>query len=323
MQKLLITGRIPEDGIKNLPKYFKVTYPEKVQLSNEDVLSIIEDYEIILACSVRADKNFFDKAKKLKFISNFGVGYDNVDLQCAAEHKVIVANTPTSVTEATAELAFGLMISAMRRITECDRNLRKIPDLKWGLMHNLGFTLYGKTLGIIGMGRIGKSIARRANAFKMNVLYFSRNKLDKKAESEYNAVYADKEELLKNSDVISMCIPHTKETLHFLSKNEFKLLKKDAFIINTARGPVIDEKILYEYLKEKKIAGAGLDVFENEPIIPKEFFELDNVVMTPHIGTASVSARTDMGLEASQNIIDYFIHKKPSNVVNPDVLKLQ
>lgn len=322
MQKLLITGRIPEEGIEVLRKYFDVTYPDKVQLSNDEVLSMIADYHIVLACGVRADKNFFKTAKNLKFISNFGVGYDNVDLHSAIEHKVVVTNTPTSVTEATAELAFGLMLTVMRRIAECDRNLRNIPDMKWGLMQNLGTTLYGKTLGIFGLGRIGKSIARRAKAFKMNVLYYSRNRAEKKTEFEYNAVYADKENLLKNSDIISLCIPYTKETFHFLGEEEFKILKKDSYIINTARGPVIDEKVLYSCLKDKKIAGAGLDVFENEPVIREEFFKLDNVVMTPHIGTASISARTDMGREASQNIIDYFVHKKPSNVVNPEVLKL-
>jgi glyoxylate reductase len=321
MKKLLITAQIPLQGIKALSDHFDVSYPDKIQLSYDEVVSKIKDFDILLAAGARADKLMLDKAENLKYIANFGVGYDNIDVKYAGAKGIAVSNTPTAVTESTAELAFGLMHAAARRISECDRKLRGVPDLKWGLMQNLGHRLFGKTLGIIGLGRIGRALARRGAAAGMKVIYFKRNRFGPEAEDGIGAAYMSFEELLKNSDFISLHMPFSRETYHMLGENEFKLMKPDAFIINTARGPLIDEKILIQSLREHKIAGAALDVFENEPYIAKEFFELDNVVLTPHIGTASVESRTEMGMEASQNIIDYFIHSISTNVVNLEALK--
>jgi lactate dehydrogenase-like 2-hydroxyacid dehydrogenase len=320
MKKILITGQVPKEGINSLYEYFEVNYPEKTQMNYNDVSSVIGDYEIILAASVRADKSLLEKALKLQYIGNFGVGYDSIDVEYATEKNIIVSNTPTSVTESTAELAFGLMHAVARRIAECDRKLRTNPDLRWGLMQNLGQRLHGKSLGILGMGRIGKALARRATAANMKIFYHNRNRLNPKEEKLYNASYLTFEELFKISDFISVNIPMSKESFHIIGEKELNLTKPTAYIINTARGAVIDEMVLISFLKKGRIAGAGLDVFENEPKISKDFFELDNVVITPHIGTASIESRIEIGAEAAQNIIDYYIHKKPTNVVNPEVL---
>jgi glyoxylate reductase len=320
MKKILITCRLPEQSISKLYQYFYVTYPENIQLKYNEVTDIIKDYEIILAAGIRIDKNMIDKAAKLEYISNFGVGYDAIDVEYASAKKIVISNTPASVTESTAELAFGLMLAVARRISECDRKLRADRNLRWGLMQNLGSRLHGKTLGIFGLGRIGSSVARRAFASGMKVYYYNRNKLDQETENKLSVSYMGKEELLKISDYISISIPLSKDTFHFFGKKEFEMTKPGVFLINTSRGAIIDEKAMISYLKSGHIAGAGLDVFENEPKIPEEFFSMDNVVMTPHIGTASIESRIDIGLECTENIIDYFINKKPVNIINPDAL---
>ena len=320
MKKIFISAQIPKQALIALDDKFEITYPGKVQLNYNDVLSVIKNYEILLAANVKVDRNLIDNAPKLEYVSNFGVGYDSIDVEYASAKKIAVSNTPFSVTEATAELAFGLMHASARRIAECDRKMRTDPDLRWGLMQNLGQTLYGKSLGILGMGRIGKALARRAAASSMKIFYHNRNRLTPEIEKNLNAAYLSLEELFKNSDFISVHIPLSKETYHIIGEKELNFTKPSVHIINTARGAVIDEKILIAYLKTGRIAGAGLDVFENEPKFSKEFIALDNVVLTPHIGTASIDSRIEIGMEAVQNIIDYFINKKPTNVVNLESL---
>lgn len=315
MKKILLTDQFPKEGLTELFNHFEVKYPDKLKLTRDEVLELIPEFEIVLG-GVKGDRAFFEKAKKLEFISNFGVGYDSIDINIANEKKVTVTNTPTSVTEATAELAMALMLSLVRRVAECDRKLRTDPNLKWGLMYNLGETLYGLNLGIIGLGRIGKAIARRAVTFGMKIYYHNRNRVDEITEKEYKATYLSKEELLKKSDVIVLALPLTKESFHIIGEKELSLMKKSSYIINIARGAIIDEKVLLEYLLNKKIAGAGLDVFENEPKVPEAFFSLDNVVLTPHIGTASYRVRVDITKEAANNIINYFIKNSPTNIVN-------
>jgi lactate dehydrogenase-like 2-hydroxyacid dehydrogenase len=243
--------------------------------------------------------------KKLKIISNVGVGYNNIDVKTAQEHNTIVCNTPTPVTEPTAELAMTLMGAVARRLILSDRKVRN-SSVKWGVLENIGNGLYGKTLGIIGLGRIGQATARRAVASGMKVIYYSRRRVSKDIEKLYGAEYKTLEKLLHEADFISLHTPLTEKTHHLINAENLNLCKPTAFIINTSRGAVIDEKALVSALKSGKIKGAALDVYENEPQITEELIELDNVVLVPHIGTATRESRNEMAAQASQNIISYF-----------------
>ena len=323
MKKILVTYQIPKEGLNDLFQNYKVIYPDKTVLNYKELLSSISEYDAIISPNLKIDEGLMDQAKKLKIISNYGAGYDNVHVKYATNKGIVVTNTPYSVTEATAELAFGLMLSVMRRVTELDRRLRGGRDLKWGVVENFGQTLYGKTIGIIGMGRIGSAIARRAAVFGMNICYHNRNRLTDELENLIKASYLTLEELLKKSDVISVNTPLTSNTYHLIGKKEFALMKPSAYIINTARGAVIDEQALIQYLKIGKIGGAGLDVFENEPIISTELLKMDQTVLTPHIGTDTFNTNIEMANEAAQNIIDYFEGRRPKSIVNPEVLTVK
>jgi lactate dehydrogenase-like 2-hydroxyacid dehydrogenase len=253
------------------------------------------------------DKDVIDAAKvRVKIIANYGVGYNNVDVDYATKCGIVVTNTPDPVIEPTAELAFALMLASARRIAECDRKMRIPNGLKWGVMENLGQSLYGKTLGIIGMGRIGQALARRALASGMKIVYYNRTKLSPELECHYLTQRLELDELLKTSDVISLNTPLTEDTYHLINYSRLQLMKPTAILINTARGPVIDESALIKALQNGIIAAAGLDVYEFEPFITPELFGLDNVVLAPHNGTGTVDARIEMSRFVSQNIIRYF-----------------
>ncbi len=314
--KILVTYQIPKTGLKKLKEHFEVTYPEKLSLKPGEILPLISDYDGLLAAGVKIGRQLIEAAPKLKIISNYGVGYDNIDIAAATERDIPVTNTPTAVTEATAEIAFGLMLAVMRRIAECDRRLRFDPEFKWGIMRNLGTSLYGKTIGIIGLGRIGRALARRTQASGMKVAYFNRNRLARTLEANLGVSYLSLDDLLSNADVISIHIPLNSDSRHLIGLPELGRMKPTAFLINTARGPVIDEAALIQFLGEKRIAGAGLDVFEKEPAIPAALLTLDNVVITPHIGTETFDARLAMAEEASQNLIDWFLTGYSKNIVN-------
>ena len=255
------------------------------------------------------DKEILDAGKKLKLISNYGVGYNNIDIQYARQKGIAVSNTPQSVCNPTAELAMALMLAAARRIAECNLRIRSEKESMWGTMCNLGFGLEGKTLGIIGMGNIGKNVARKAEAFGMNILYHNQR-------SEVPGYRkANLPTLLQQSDFITLHTPLTPATRHLIGKQELAQMKKTAILINTARGAVIDEAALTECLIKREIAGAALDVFEYEPKITEQLYQLDNVVLTPHIGTGTIDARIAMGQEALDNIRNFFVGT-PTNIVN-------
>jgi len=299
---------------------FEITYPDKKPFSKQEVISMIHQYDGILVAGMGLDSNMIKLGKKLKIISVYGAGYDKIDVEAATSAGIVVTNTPDAVTESTAEIAFGLILAVMRRIAECDRRLRLESNFLWGMMENLGSNLYGKTLGIIGMGRIGKAVAKRARAFGMNICYYNRRRLAEEVEKELEASFYSLSELLEKSDVISIHVPLTKETYHLIGRQELDRMKPSAFIINTARGAVIDEQVLIKYLEEGRLAGAGLDVFEHEPKIPHELLKMDRVVLTPHIGTSTLEARVQMAQAACQNIIDYFEGRELKYIVNPEVL---
>lgn len=308
--KILVTYNIPRKPFASLPKDWEVTFPDKEALEKEELIRMLPDYEVMLAIFHHPiDKEILDAGKKLKLISNYGVGYNNIDIQYARQKGIAVSNTPQSVCNPTAELAMALMLSAARRIAECNLRIRSEKESMWGTMCNLGFGLEGKTLGIIGMGNIGKNVARKAEAFGMNILYHNQH-------SEVPGYRkADLPTLLQQSDFITLHTPLTPATRHLIGKQELAQMKKTAILINTARGAVIDETALTECLIKREIAGAALDVFEYEPKITEQLYQLDNVVLTPHIGTGTIDARIAMGQEALDNIRNFFADT-PTNIVN-------
>ncbi|MEQ9440398.1 MAG: NAD(P)-dependent oxidoreductase [Cyclobacteriaceae bacterium] len=318
MPKIIVPYTLPEEGLAPLKEHFEVIYPVgKRALSAEEILENITDADGYLAVNVPVNAEVIDAAPKLKIIANYGVGYDSIDVEYATAKGITVTNTPTAVTEATAETAFGLMLSLLRNITYCDRQLRgDRKDFTWGMLQkHTGHSLYGKTLGIIGLGRIGRAMARRATVFGMRTVYYQRNQLFERFEGEVSATYLPLNELLAQSDVVSLHTPLTDSTHHLLGAEELALMKPSAYLVNTARGPVVNEQALVRQLLAGKLAGAALDVFEEEPHISEELLTMDNVVLTPHIGTETIEARTAMAHEASRNLIAFFEGKTPPHVV--------
>jgi glyoxylate reductase len=310
--KILIAYSIPQKGYTELGKYFDLIYPDKEFFSTEEIIDRIPDCVALLSIfNKEVPKQVIEAGKKLKIISNYGVGFNNIDIETACQKGIVVCNTPQAVCEPTAELCLALILSLSRGIAKCHYGLKTNPDFEWGVMKNLGTGLQGKTLGIVGMGKIGKSVAKKAEAFGMKVAYYNRNKID---DSPYR--YLNFTDLLEQSDIISLNCPLTNETHHLIGARELELMKKSALLINTARGSVVNETELVKALKENKITGAALDVFENEPQIHPDLLKMDNVVVVPHIGTASIDARIEMGKEASENILSYLIYGKEKNRVN-------
>lgn len=307
-KKVLLSYRLLDRGLEELREKFEVTMPNEGGFSKEELLKLLPEHDALLSnFSLAVDKELIDAGgNRLKLISNYAVGFNNIDIEYAKQKGIAVCNTPDPVIEPTAELAYALMGCAARRLAEDDRKLRTPGALKWGTFENLGVGMYGKTLGIIGMGRIGQAIARRAVAGGMTVVYHNRHRLDAPMEQLYNAEYLSFDELLKRSDFVALSMPLTAETRHIIDAKALSLMKPESILVNTARGAVIDEKALTEALKNHSIRGAALDVFENEPVITEELYRLDNVVLSPHCGTATIDARIDMAHFAAQNIINFF-----------------
>ena len=255
----------------------------------------------------------------LKVVANVAAGFDNVDVPAATRHGVVVTNTPGVVTESTADLAWGLLFSIGRRISEADRYVRAGKWKEWRLMVLLGQDVHGSTLGIIGMGSIGQAVARRAAGFGMTILYHNRRRLPEEVESKLGATWVELDELLRNADFVSVHTPLTTETRHLISERELHMMKPTSYLVNTSRGPVVDEEAVLRALQERRIAGAGLDVFEREPEVPQGLKELENVVLLPHIGSASVASRTRMAVMAAQSAVAVVEGRRPPHVVNPEV----
>ncbi|MBI9067480.1 MAG: hydroxyacid dehydrogenase [Salinivirgaceae bacterium] len=314
--KILITQYIPTEGLRDLLENHEVIMPETGGFTFEEQKEHIKDTDILLSLfNSPVPKELMEVAPNLKMISNFGVGYNNIDLNYAKERGVIVSNTPDPVTLPTAEHSMGLILAVMRRISEMDRKLREGKVADWKVMSNLGNTLNEKTLGIIGLGKIGQATAKLAQAFGMNVLYYSRNQKSETEEQELNTVWVALDDLLRSSDVVSLHVPLTAETKHMICTKEFQLMKNSAYIINTARGPVIDEKALANALENREIAGAGIDVFEEEPKIHEKLFGFDNVVLTPHIATGTIETRIETAKCAADNIMAFIAGEEVPNRV--------
>ncbi|MBR8535264.1 NAD(P)-binding domain-containing protein [Carboxylicivirga sediminis] len=317
MKKVLIMLAVPRQEFEEILPDWEIVYPANEDFTHDELVTKVADVDaIVTVYGNKLTNEVIDAAPKLKMIANFGAGYDNIDMAHANAKGIVVTNSPDPVTEPTAELAMGLMIAVARRLGEMNNILKNKQDLKWGVMRNLSTTLVGKQLGIVGMGAIGKALARRAVASGMSVVYHNRKRIDESIEKEFNATYLPFEELLKTSDVVSLNMPLTAETKKMIGAKELALMKSSAYLINTARGPVVDEDALIEALKTDKIAGAGLDVFENEPLIPDAFRDLPNVVLMPHLGTATHETRGEMSKLVALNIHTYFSGGVPPNRVN-------
>ena len=319
--RILVVAAIPRIGLANLEQRFELIYPtENFMFTDEEILTSIADADGVLSVFIRTlTTAMLNAAKQLKIVANFGVGYNNIDVATATSRGIVVCNTPNAVTEPTAEMAFGLLLSLTRNIALTDRGLRTNPAFRWGMMENLGTGIFGKTVGIVGMGRIGQAFARRAIASGMKVIYYNRTRLDAAIEAQYNCRRVSFAELLEQSDVISLHCPLTDETHHLLDEAAMLKMKDGAIILNTARGPVVDEKMLVKYLQNGKLGGAGLDVFEAEPLITPELLTLDNVVMTPHNATGTIDTRIEIASEAAENLLRFFEGRKDISIVNPIV----
>jgi glyoxylate reductase len=259
-------------------------------------------------------------APGLRIVANVAVGYDNVDVEAATRHRVMVTNTPGVLTETTADFAFALIMAAARRVAEGDRFLRAGRFRGWAIDMLLGQDLSGATLGLVGVGRIGSGVARRARGFEMRVLYTDAAPLPAEAERELGAARVELDTLLREADVVSLHVPLTPETHHLIGAAELARMKPSAVLVNTSRGPVVDEAALAEALREGRIFAAGLDVYEHEPEVHPALLELDRVVLTPHIASGSVRTRSEMSAIAVRNLLAGLRGERPPNLLNPDVL---
>ncbi len=318
-KKVFVTRKIPYEGIQILTKFFDVEiFPENRPISKEEILSGAKGCDGLLPLLTdKIDAEIMD-ATGIKAIANMAVGYDNIDVKAATERKLPICNTPGVLTDATADLTLTLILSLSRRIVEADKYLREGKFVGWDPMLCLGGDFKDKILGIIGFGRIGKAVARRAYGFGMTILYHSRARYEKE-ENELGVKYASLEELLEKSDYVSIHTPHTSDTHHLIGENELKKMKPTSYLVNTSRGKIIEEDKLVSALKDGEIAGAGLDVYYNEPVVHPGLIELPNVILLPHIGSASLGTRTKMATMAANNLKDALLGKIPKNIVNPEI----
>ncbi|MBS7363412.1 MAG: dihydrofolate reductase [Paludibacteraceae bacterium] len=310
--RILVTYNILRESFTEAPDNYEFILPSAPSFTKKEVIERMPDCDGLLSMfNFPIDKDIIDAGVRLKIISNFGVGFNNVDIDYAKSKGIVVTNTPDPVVEPTAELAFALMSALSRRVTECNRKLQTGDDIRWGVMENLGTGLYNKTLGIVGMGRVGQAVAKRAAVSGMKIIYYNRHRLPEDIEKKYSAEYVSLDSLLSQSDYISLHTPLDESTFHLIDAEALSKMKKGVFIINTARGPVVDESALAAALECGHIGGAGLDVFEKEPEINNGLLGRDNVISVPHIGTATVEARIAMGRYAVKNITLFFDGESP------------
>jgi glyoxylate reductase len=318
LKKIFITRNIPEPAEKMLKDVgYEVTINlEDRVLTKAELIESIKDVDGVLCLLTDPiDREVLAAAKKAKVFANYAVGYNNIDIKAASELGIIVTNTPGVLTDATADLAWALLFSVARRVVEADKFTREGKFDGWAPNMFLGGDITGKTLGIVGAGRIGMATALKSQGFDMKVLYTG-NSVNKTLEEKISAQKVDLETLLKESDFVSLHVPLNEKTKHLIGKDELNKMRKTAYLINTARGLVVDEVALIEALKAKKIAGAGFDVYEDEPQLKPGLVDLDNVVILPHIASATHWTRGKMAQMAAQNLIDVLEGRSPENKIN-------
>ena len=302
---VVVTRRIPADAIASLQSFFTVDYNDADEpLAREELLRRIRGADaLVTLLTDRVDADMLAAAPRLRVVANVAVGYDNVDVAAARDRGIAVTNTPGILTDATADFAWALLLAVARRVIEADRYVRDGRFLGWEMMGFWGGDLAGATLGIAGFGRIGQAVARRGRAFGMRVIYAARHRAPSAIEDESDARLVDRETLFAHSDVLSLHLPLNAATRHYVGAAELAMMKRTAYLVNTARGPVVDEAPLATALAEGRLAGAGLDVFEREPAVEPRLIGLPNVVLAPHIASATPATRTKMALVAAENAI--------------------
>ncbi|AZZ60841.1 NAD(P)-binding domain-containing protein [Oenococcus sp. UCMA 16435] len=319
MKNVLITAELPQVANSILQQAglnVEIFKGDKL-ITKKELLDKVKDKDfLITSLSTDVDEDAINAAPKLKLIANFGAGFNNIDINSAREKEISVTNTPFVSTTSVAEVTAGLIISLSHRLVEGDNLMHDQGFNGWSPLFFLGHELSKKTLGIIGMGQIGKALAKRMQAFDMKIVYTQRHHLKEDEEKELHAAFLEKDELIKQSDVISLHLPLTKNTHHLLGAKEFATMKKTSFLINAARGPLIDENALLKSLKEKQLAGAALDVYEHEPEVDDQFKKMKNVILTPHIGNATIEARNAMAEVVAKNVVSVLNGEKPKYIVN-------
>lgn len=322
--KIYVSRALPDAGMKLLYENFEVkVHRGQDPPSREELLRETQDVPgALVMLTEKIDREFIDNAQKLKVISSFSVGVDHVDLDACTARDVMVTHTPDVLTDATADLAFALILAASRRIAEGDRYMRsKKWKQKWTPNLLLGYDLHGSTLGIVGFGRIGQAVAKRASGFGMKVVYYDHKGSNIEAAKSLNSVYLKLDDLLRTSDVVSVHLPLTVETRHIFDDRAFSLMKKSAVFVNTSRGSIVDQKALVEALRTNKIFAAGLDVFEKEPLDEDDpLLQLENAVFVPHLGSATMQTRSAMAELAARNLVEAFSGRVPKAVANREVL---
>jgi glyoxylate reductase len=315
-EKVLVTRGIPEAGLSVLDPFdVRVLYERPPE--RDELLEAVSGASGVLSTATETmDGEVMDAAgENLRIIANMAVGYDNIDVEAAGERGVVVTNTPGVLDETTADVAFMLLLAAARRLGEGERLLRAGKWEWWGPKQLMGRDVWGKRLGIIGFGRIGQALARRAKGFGMDILYHNRSRREE-AEQELGARYLELDDLLKTADFISIHTPLTPETTHLIGAQELRKMKPQAVLVNTSRGPVVDEAALADALADRRIFAAGLDVYEEEPTVHPKLLELETVVLAPHIGSASVETRDKMAALAAENIVAVLSGEEPKTPVN-------
>ena len=319
--RVLVVHPVLEPGARLLEEAFQLVRPEGAEGTREARLK-----ELVRGCqgivSLITDRigEALLAEPGLRCVANVGVGFDNVDLDAARRHRVMVTNTPGVLDEATADFTLALLLAAARRVVEGDRLIRDGGFNGWALDLLLGLDLSRRTLGVVGFGRIGRAVARRAQGFDMEVLYFSRHRLEPAEEARLNVRWAPLERLLQTSDFVSLHVPLTGQTRHLISTRELALMKSTAVLVNTSRGPVVDEAALAAALAERRLWAAALDVFEREPLVHPNLLDSPHAVLAPHLGSASVGTRGAMSELAARNLIAALSGLRPPNLVNPEVL---
>lgn len=322
-KKVFISGKIPDIAFEMLSQHFEVTMHNDLRLlTKEEIMAGVAGKDALLSLlSDPVDASIIHSNPDLKVIANFGAGYNNIDVAEATRRRIPVTNTPDVSTDATADLTIGLILAIARRIVEGDKTTRSDKFTGWAPLFHLGIEVTGKTLGIVGMGNIGKAVAKRAKAFNMPIIYYSRTRQSAEIEADLGLQFMPLEEVIKQADFLSFHLSYNPSLRHMIGAEQLGQMKKTAFLINAARGPLIDEAALAEALETKVIAGAALDVYEFEPKVTPALLALDNVILCPHLGNATIETRNAMAKIAAENIIAVLQGGKPLTCVNPDAIK--
>ncbi len=318
--RIFVTRPLPQPVMDRLASRCELSfYPHDRPMTTEELLEACREVEGLVVCGSRLEEPVIREARNLRIVSNVSVGYDNIDVAACTARRIPVTNAAGTIEESTADLAFALLLAVARRLVEGDRYVREGRWHAWQFNLLWGADVHRKTLGLYGFGHIGQAVARRARGFSMRILYHSRRRAPEALEHELRATYADRDTLFRESDFVSLHVPLTPETEHLIGEREFELMKPSAFLINTSRGRVVNEKALVSALMACRIAGAGLDVFEHEPQVSPELVAMNNVVLLPHIGSATAETRLRMAHHAAEKLLAFFDGHRPENVVNPEV----